>query len=373
MYRAVVRQVVPAACTAIAAVIAGSAASSQAARIPAGEPPVAGRLTGVVGIAPDDAWAVGLTGRPTEPSDPMIKHFDGTAWITDASVPDPGGWAYLEAVSATSTDDVWAAGYYTLGGFYPLIEHWNGKRWKIAPIENDAEGVQLHDVYAIAPDDVWADGWELDADFDHVPIVYHYDGAAWTPTADPLPQFRDGDVPPEREFTAISAYAHDDVWAVGSAENYSAPLAEHWDGKTWSVVSPEIHEPGETLLDVHATGPDTAVAISSSGLFRYNGSQWRRDRHFPTEYDLGAVDEPTRGNAWIVGQQDGRTAILHGDRSHWRRVQSPNRGSNPNWLQAVDARTSDDVWAVGFVAPSFYAFSTTLIEHWDGTSWSIST
>jgi hypothetical protein len=53
----------------------------------------------------------------------------------------------------------------------------------------------------------------------------------------------------------------------------------------------------------------------------------------------------------------------------WR-LSASVRTKSPSVFNAVDARTRDDVWAVGVVASSdTYAEGPTLAEHWNGTRW----
>ncbi|MGI8588139.1 MAG: FG-GAP-like repeat-containing protein [Chloroflexia bacterium] len=52
-------------------------------------------------------------------------------------------------------------------------------------------------------------------------------------------------------------------------------------------------------------------------------------------------------------------------------VPSPNQGTAGTVLQAVAPRTPSDVWAVGFYYPSPGGGAQTLVEHWDGTAWTI--
>ncbi len=55
----------------------------------------------------------------------------------------------------------------------------------------------------------------------------------------------------------------------------------------------------------------------------------------------------------------------------WKVVSSPNVGSGNNQLQAITAITSSDTWAVGSSAPDSSSASQALIEHWNGTQWSV--
>src|SRR4051812_41226283 len=49
----------------------------------------------------------------------------------------------------------------------------------------------------------------------------------------------------------------------------------------------------------------------------------------------------------------------------WSLVSSPNPGTSSNVLNDVEVVKANDVWAVGGQQ------GHTLVEHWDGTSWSV--
>ena len=71
-------------------------------------------------------------------------------------------------------------------------------------------------------------------------------------------------------------------------------------------------------------------------------------------------------NAWAVGGN----LIEHFDGTSWSVVASPQAG-NGNDLFGVAAVSANDIWAVGsFVDPNTNV-DRTLTLHWDGTSWSV--
>jgi hypothetical protein len=152
----------------------------------------------------------------------------------------------------------------------------------------------------------------------------------WTIVDSPSPAF-DG-------LNAIEAVSADDIWAAGTTQQLSGspvqPLAEHWDGTTWSVV------PSLSL-----SGP--------SGFF-----------------DLSAV---STDDVWAVGQfNPGSTQTLfaHWDGGSWTRVPSPNPGPySNNFVYGIDIISSTDGWAVGASADPAGAPATALAFHWDGVSW----
>ena len=61
-----------------------------------------------------------------------------------------------------------------------------------------------------------------------------------------------------------------------------------------------------------------------------------------------------------------RTLVEHWNGKSWSVAPSPSLGTNDNNFYGVAAVSANDVWAVGY-----YGTSQTLIEHWDGKSWSV--
>src|SRR5579859_1370986 len=129
--------------------------------------------------------------------------------------------------------------------------------------------------------------------------------------------------------------AVDDIWAVGYYYNGNGDqtLVEHWDGAQWRVVpSPHL-------------GILTGVAAKSAD-------------------DIWAVGYYDIGNFVF------RTLAEHWDGTSWTVVSSPNPGTNSNALYGVAAVATTDIWAVGYYENGNLA-PQTLVEHWDGTSWTV--
>jgi hypothetical protein len=82
---------------------------------------------------------------------------------------------------------------------------------------------------------------------------------------------------------------------------------------------------------------------------------------------VGYASKAGAGNTYIY-----ETLIQHWNGSAWTRVTSPNVADKSNQLLAVDARASNDVWAVGhYLTEGNFPEPRTLIEHWNGSAWSI--
>ncbi len=79
-------------------------------------------------------------------------------------------------------------------------------------------------------------------------------------------------------------------------------------------------------------------------------------------------------DVWAVGftkptsNADQHALIEHFDGTGWTIVPNPSNGITDS-LKAVSARSANDVWAVGSNGQN--ATTLPLVEHWNGTSWSI--
>ncbi len=80
---------------------------------------------------------------------------------------------------------------------------------------------------------------------------------------------------------------------------------------------------------------------------------------------------------WAVGYYHDndirRTLIEHWDGAQWGIVDSPNASSADNVLQGVAVVSPSDMWAVGYYSNSSGTNSLTLVEHWNGSDWSVVT
>jgi hypothetical protein len=94
--------------------------------------------------------------------------------------------------------------------------------------------------------------------------------------------------------------------------------------------------------------------------------------------DLTGVAVLAAGNAWAVGTDadvdtnDGRTLIEHWNGTAWSVVPSPDPGVRPDYysgdfLTAVSASSPSAIWAVGEYESR--GRTKTLIVHWNGTAW----
>ena len=149
--------------------------------------------------------------------------------------------------------------------------------------------------------------------------------------------------------TATAATAEPSVTPTQPAPQYrlflplvaQQPVPLECQGGFAPVSSPNRTEMANTLND---------VAVVSSSLAWAVGSHWT---------------PATEPNTFID-----RTLAMRWNGQAWSLVETPNVGSLPNWLNGVAALSPTDAWAVGSYIPAAYQ-SRTLIQHWNGTQWSV--
>jgi len=194
----------------------------------------------------------------------------------------------------------------------------------------------LTGVAAVAGGDAFAVGYGIPGhNLVDRPLAEMWSGASWSSV--PVQLVTSG----ASQFNAVAMSGSADGWAVGWSEAKDKgayqTLAEQWNGSAWNAVATPNVGPGDNLLVSDAT-------IS------------------PTE-------------AWAVGYSTGtvrQTLAERWDGASWSVVPSPNVGSGANTLLGVTATASNDVWAVGY-STAASGYLRTLIEHFDGTSWTVVT
>jgi hypothetical protein len=189
----------------------------------------------------------------------------------------------------------------------------------------------------------------------------------------------------------VSASSPADAWAVGSlftnTDQIGHTLTQHFDGTSWAVVpSPDgtsASTSALTAVSAHAANDAWAVGLSirTNNLARtliehWNGLAWARLKSpnpgHPANGQLNGVAAIAPNDVWAVGSSGqgapSRTLIEHWDGTTWSIVPSPNKGPFPNGLSAIDAVTPDDIWAVGSWFTKGFV-DRTLVLHWDGAAW----
>jgi hypothetical protein len=262
-------------------------------------------------------------------------------WI-QVSTPNPRTHHYLHDVDALAPDDIWAVGqYYDETNFTPdtaLTMHWDGVQWNIIPTPEGAFGASLtlYGVSALTPTDVWAVGESVPGSQSgepsaYQPVAMHWDGIQWTIID--TPQQSGGLL-----LNDVVALAPNNVWAVGANDGFHSTIAMNWDGTAWSIVPTPN---GGGFSDDNVLTSIAAVSANDIWAVGYI-------------YPKGGT--PT-------------TLSIHWNGSNWTRVTTPNPGNYFRRLDGVTAIAANDVWAVGSYSTNSGSTYTPLFLHWNGSQW----
>jgi len=232
-------------------------------------------LLGAVWGTSDNLYAVGHSSS----SAGTMWHFDGNKWsnvklglFEGGTIPAP---YELSAIHGLSSDNIFAVGRRwdpaPFGASF--IIHYDGKQW--SEQQAPAGSYYLLDVWANAPNDVWACGING--------TLLHYDGMQWK---------RDSLVvltPPGSTFylLSIARIPSGEMFMLGAAyQPGSLQIPERWtyyffrrEGEAWKLVDTFTRSGGERggkwggyRLAVLPTG--TMYSVDSYGVFQWNGTQW---------------------------------------------------------------------------------------------------
>jgi hypothetical protein len=328
----------------------------------------------------------------------------GTAGATGPSVSPPPGCApnwtivpnanphihnHLLAIEPVAANDVWAVGYYyeSTVGQAPdtaLIMHYDGTQWSEYALPTPIVG-RLNGISRVSASDIWAVGWTNESGTDTATLILHYDGTAWSRVSSPT-------VEGISELNDVTAIASSDAWAVGSVNGTHGTLVEHWNGSYWAIVPspPQSFGDNYILTAVAALSANDIWAVGlidqGSGFQRtltehWNGSSWNIvSSPNPGSYysRLDGVTAIAPNDVWAVGSfssasgsDPDMTLVEHWNGTAWSVVSSPSPGLFFNALRDVTAASANDVWAVGYASDDLQLPDYTVIEHWDGATWSV--
>lgn len=236
------------------------------------------QLSAITALSATDIWAVGMYGNNlgrTLNAHTLIEHWNGTAWTVVQSPNSGSGLNYLISIAAVSTNDIWAAGFssgdQTVQGMQAtLIEHWNGTAWKVVQSQSPGtNGNILSAITAISTNDVWAVGNTNGGSpgTDNA-LIEHWNGKSWSTVQGKNPGKESNNL------NAIVARSPHDVWAVGNfnsvfSNQQAQPLIEHWNGSAWSTVaSPNIGTNNTSLSGIGLVPHSPNIwAVGSGAVF----------------------------------------------------------------------------------------------------------
>ena len=244
----------------------------------------------------------------------------------------------MSCTSATSCEAVgWSD--YTQGDDdqqnYTLAASWNGSTWNLQQTPNvgdptDGEN-DLTGVSCVSSTLCTAVGWTIDVDSDSAnpqPIAESWDGTTWTVETTPAPTGAS-------MFNGVTCTSATDCEAVGSQSGQA--LAEVWNGSTWTVqTTPDpVDVMSSSLSGVSCSGAGSCDAVGS----------------YSTATTTAAFAESWDGTSWTL-----------------QTTPAP-AGASTSSLSSVSCANTGTCSAVGEYGSG--TGDLTLAETWDGTTWSL--
>ncbi|MDQ2905901.1 MAG: hypothetical protein M3Y81_20455 [Chloroflexota bacterium] len=301
---------------------------------------VGDQLEDIFTVASNNIWAVGSVAATSTGGDnrTLVEHWDGKSWTVIPSPspsPEPGGYPdSLERISGSSANDIWAVG----DGYGGFLEHWNGSTWSAVDtpiVPRTIYSYHFSSVSSLSPTDAWVVGHSMSnvssTGSGVLALTAHWDGHTWSVVPSPdLHANVNG-----TNLYDVAALAPDNVWAVGSTSSTHGELAliEHWDGKSWSVVS---------------SPQPQGKAISSSAAL------WSLSALAPNDIWAGGYYEVARVYHYLLEHWDGHV---------WNLVSMPPSTKKLLILHRIVAVSDQNIWGL--------AANSSLL-HWNGKSWNIS-
>jgi hypothetical protein len=271
--------------------------------------------------------------------------------------------------------------------------------WSIQPSPNPI-GVKsdtLSGVSCSSPSDCMAVGYDAGSiSGSSGPLAEHWDGASWSIGSVPEPPGGRG-----VNLSRVSCTSATFCIAVGDWDEpigsvaYPRALVERWDGSSWSIQMPPS-PPGVLESGLSAVSCASATACTAIGSINdsagqhllaehWDGSGWS-SQSIPEPPDIPAGDAlsgiscPSQNLCIVVGHYTPdnsggqRQLVEHWDGSTWSIDSPPDPGGIQSSLSGVSCASATACTAVG----SYNVPSNTpagqqqpLVENWDGNSWSI--
>jgi uncharacterized repeat protein (TIGR01451 family) len=269
---------------------------------------------------------------------PAPRAAAASSWTIVPSPNVSGANSVLESVSCVSASFCVAAGiqYVPNSNTQTLIESWNGSAWSIATSQNqstmqdnDLSGVScVSTMFCVAAGD-YNNGTNYQT------LIEQWNGSVWSIVSSPNVA-SSGD----NYFSDVRCVATNNCFAVGVYVNGSSinqTLIESWDGTAWNIVP----------------SPNTSATQSN---------------------ELSSLSCASANACMAVGQYlngtIAQTLTEFWNGMSWNFVASPNAsGSAGDLLVGVSCLSSTFCMATG--GGTTGGISQSLIESWNGTSWSI--
>jgi hypothetical protein len=280
-------------------------------------------------------------------------------------------------------------------GAKPLIDHWNGTAWsQVATPATPQSTASLAAVSASSPTDAWAIGRDQTNRSNFQSLAMHWNGTAWTvsPSAATALSGQIG--------IGVADISSTDAYAIGGhlGSAHTGELA-HWNGTNWTNVTvpqPTNSNFASDFDAISADGRSDAWVVGTYMLevnpsdfatetytLHWNGTVWSAvlmplvpGTNPDNEFRFSSIKANSPTDVWAVGDSfnaavngSGKTLIEHWNGTAWSIVPSPSPGNNANLTGVTTSNASNNVWAVGYDTVPGTTQLQTLTLNWNGTAW----
>jgi hypothetical protein len=263
-----------------------------------------------------------------------------------------------------------------------LVEYWNGSSWVIQPSPNrDLGRNALKDVWCWSSTSCEAVGGDTNySDQDHSALAQRWDGTSWKNQAvNSLGDLTGISCPSTTSCTAVGTRGGPLRGVVATHWNGStwADQTISWPGNGQLIRLDGVSCTSDTACMAVGSYFDTSMGVTRTLTERWNGTSWT----LGGALDLGAGTElhavwctaaTTCLAAGNYNRGDGNSGLVERwDGSSWTVQTTPNpSGSGQNReLDGLTCTSSTACTAVGVDENGATESSATLAERWNGTSW----
>ena len=314
---------------------------------------------------------------------------------TIVTAPPTGVNASLTGVTSTSDANAWAVGSENAAlngvGAKVLIDHWNGTAWtQVATPATPGNTASLAAVSASSSTDAWAVGRTQVNRSNFAPLALHWNGTAWS-VSPSLASALSGQLA-----VGVTDISPTDAYAIGGhLGSAHTGLVAHWDGTSWSRVTVPLPQNDNLASDLDAISADGPNDVWIVGTFEsltspaeqvyslhFNGTAWsivpmqQVTSGATNTAAFGGIKANSPTDVWAVGSlavpdSSSSTLIEHFNGTAWSVVPSPSPGNFAGLSGVTTSNAANNVWAVGSDENPATGTFQTLTENWNGTSWSV--
>ncbi|MEH0420585.1 hypothetical protein [Streptomyces sp. B21-083] len=230
--------------------------------------------------------------------------------------------------------------------------------WRTSLAGTLSDNSALFDIASVGPDAAWAVGVQY-VDGVGQGVILRWNGSSWQQQSTP-------DVPETGVWHAVDAVSAHDVWAYGWDQE--GETLAHYDGKQWTRT-PLPAEQGFGFAKLAAVRGKVWL-VSDTAINTYAHGVWQ-STPLKSGVSINAVEARNSHDVWAVGQfayagRPGRSVLMHWDGRSW--TETAPAGSNLV-VSAVYQESARSVWITALTPYHEDEPQQTKVLHWNGRTW----